>query len=143
MNQKDQKYIPKQLEPGDLVIFPRSMPDGDTPGFGVAKVLRREGSEDYECQWFSNGSYKTKETLDGPFLPCWDGPRGWYARLKPLHESHEPLLTGSTYGWPINQEVVADCGFQLDENRRIPEEVLDRVEQHRLFKWRRPRPPKD
>ena len=139
MNQQEHKYIPKELEPGDLVIFPRTMPYNDEPGFGVAKVLRRDGKENYECQWFSNGSYRIEEKLDGPFLPCWDGPNGWYARSRPTHASHEPLLTSNTYGWHINREVVADCGFQLDDNRKIPEEVLDRVEQHRLFKWRRPR----
>ena len=138
MNKQELKHLPKHLEPGDMVIFPRTMPGDDSPGFGVAKVLRRDSEENWECQWFSNGSHKEEEKLDGPYLPCWMGPDGWYTRRTPRDETHEPLLTSRTYGWNINREVVAECGFQLDGRRRVPDEVLDLVEQHRLFKWKRP-----
>ena len=114
------------------------MPDDNSPGFGVAKVIRRDGNENWECQWFSNGSHDTKEDLNGPYLPCWQGDQGWYARLTPSNESHEPLLTSNTYGWNINREVVAECGFSLDADRKLPDRVLALVEQHRLFKWKRP-----
>ena len=138
MNKQNEKYLPKPLEPGDLVVFPRTMPRDNKPGFGVARVLRRDGAENWECQWLSNGSHKIEEVLEGAYLPCWQGPSGWYARKGPLHASHEPLLTSNTYGWNINQEIVADCGFQLNEDHKIPDTVLRRVEQHRLFKWKRP-----
>ena len=139
LNKQEVKHLPKELEANDMVIFPRTMPDDKSPGFGVAKVIRRDGKENWECQWFSNGSHNTAEDLTGPYLPCWQGDQGWYARATPRDDSHEPLLTSNTYSWNINREVVAECGFSLDADRKIPERVLSLVEQHRLFKWRRPR----
>jgi hypothetical protein len=133
--QTTEKYRPRMLESGDMVVFPRETSNG--PGFGVARVLRRDGVDNCECQWYSNGSYLQPETLDPPFLPCWDGPEGWYAADKPRNPRHEPLTTSDSYGWNINRDVVADCGFTLTADGDLPQMVYRRMEDHRLFKWRR------
>ena len=46
--QEEEKYRPKELQSGDMVVFPRQMAD-DTPGFGVARVLRRDSADNCEC----------------------------------------------------------------------------------------------
>jgi hypothetical protein len=137
MNAQEEKYRPRELREGDLVVFPRMLPSGKGPGFGVAKVLRRDGSDSWECQWYSNGSHRVEEKLMGPYLPCWDGPEGWYAAKAPRHPTHEPLVTSDSYAWNINRDVVAECGFKLTPDNKLPEGVYKRMEDHRLFKWRR------
>ena len=133
--QEEEKYRPRMLQSGDMVVFPRQMAD-DTPGFGIARVLRRDGADNCECQWYSNGSSETPETLSPPFLPCWDTPTGWYAAAQPRHSRHSPLTTSDSYGWNINRDVVADAGFELTEGENLPQAVYRRMKDHRLFKWR-------
>ena len=77
-------------------------------------------------------------------MPCWDGPDGWYAAAKPRNPRHEPLTTSDSYGWNINRDVVADCGFTLTADGDLPQvdPVYRRMGDHRLFKyvkWRRGR----
>ena len=137
MNKQETKYLPPPPRPGALIVFPRSMPARGEPGFGVAKVLRRDGDDSWECQWYSNGSYRTQEDLEGPYLPCWDGPSGLYAAARPRHRTHEPLYTSNTYGWNVSREIIADCDFQLTDDHKVPEEVYRHIEDHPRFRWTR------
>ena len=129
--QKEEKYLPKPMSSGDLVVFPNTMPDG-TPGFGVGKVVYKLTETTFNCQWYSND----KEELLGTYAPCWLKPDGsWYASLRRRHERHEPLMTAETYTHPITQDIIADCGFTLTAGNKIPEATLRRIKDHRLFHW--------
>ena len=46
-------------------------------------------------------------------------------------------MTSDSYAWNINRDVIAECGFKLTPDNKLPEEVYKRMEDHRLLKWRR------
>ena len=130
--QAGKKFLPKDIQYGDLVAFPNVMPDG-TRGFGIGKVVHHLTEKSFNCQWYSN----PEENLLGTYAPCWIRPDGsWYAALTRQHARHEPLLTAGTYTHPITQDIIADCGFSLTAGNKIPKTTLDRIRNHRLFHWK-------
>ena len=132
INKQKTKFVPKEMEIGDLVVFPRTMEDG-SQGFGVAKVRQRHGESAYDCQWYSNPT----EKLLGTYLPCWMLPNGqWYCAKTARNTRHEPMMTTGTYPWAITRELIADCGFQLTAGNKLPDSVLDHMMDHRKFHWK-------
>ena len=130
--QVGRKFLPKDIQYGDLVAFPNVMPDG-TRGFGIGKVVHHLTEKSFNCHWYSN----SEENLLGTYAPCWIRPDGsWYAALTRQHARHEPLLTAGTYTHPITQDIIADCGFSLTAGNKIPKTTLDRIQNHRLFHWK-------
>ena len=51
--QAGKKFLPKDIQYGDLVAFPNVMPDG-TRGFGIGKVVHHLTEKSFNCQWYSN-----------------------------------------------------------------------------------------
>ena len=126
------KYLPPNLAPGLMVIFPRTMPDG-SPGFGVGKVIAEPEPGNWNLHWYGNDD----EELLGTYKPCWvKRNQQWYAANERLCPTHKPMTTRDWYKWPVNQDKCADVGFTL-HNSRVPDLVLERISQHRRFKWTR------
>ena len=124
-------YVPPEIKKDMLVVFPMTLKDG-SPGFGVGKAIARLGrTKNWNCQWYSNA----EETIDDVFLPCWLNSNGrWYAaETKKSHD--KPLCTHRVYQGNINERTIADAGFRLMADHKLPHEVLSRIHKNPRFAW--------
>jgi len=121
----------KEPEEGDLVVFPREMDDG-SPGFGCAEVTQVH-DETVVGQWLGNLS----DTLLGRYFRCWMDPdqgRFYFGHREAEH--HTPFTTEDTDGFEVLKSEIADVGFKLTPDQRIPRLTLERMQAHPDFEWK-------
>jgi len=125
---------PKDIEVGDLCIFPLTQQDGRA-GYGIGEFLRWATPERQELviQWRSNA----KEDLNSTFKAWWWRPKQQTAYIQPkkAHRSHVPYTNEHT-GNKIHIKDVADIGFELKANFRVPTLTLERASEHPSFRWK-------
>ena len=114
-------------------MFPQTMADR-TDGFGVAKLISRFEDGSWDAQYYSN----YYEDLEGTFSPIWLNNEGhWYVNNDKYVTSDTPMLTSKYYPNKIQTSLMADVGFSLTHNFRIPEQTLKRIENHPKYGWSR------
>jgi len=132
VNAQEHKFVLPRINVHDLIVFPRTMPDG-SDGYGVAKVSSILPDGSYVGQWYTNGDSATAESLDGPLKPCWTNGTTWYTGSKRRH-NHQPAMT-TDYPAPITTDIIADAAFVLTSGHRLPAQTLRRISEHRRFRW--------
>jgi len=127
-------YLPPLLRHSLLAIFPLTIKN--QPAFGVGKVIgNNEEENSFDLHWYSNDH----DDVHGSYMPVWMTLEGkWYCKDTSNHPSHRPMTTGECYPAPIRQKDVADVGFSLMVDGRIPFRVLQRISNNTEFKWKLP-----
>jgi len=101
----------------------------DTEGFGVGRVWSIDGQR-FDVQFYSNW----KESLKGPFKPCWLNENNEYY-VGPRRTNSKPMLTSTHYGGLLTQDKFAAVGFQLLNSGKLPAAVIGAMLIHPEFKW--------
>ena len=102
----------------------------DTEGFGVGKIMGIQGHR-FDVQFYSNW----KESLKGPFKPCWLNENNEYY-VGPRRPNSTPMLTSKYYEGPLTQDKFAAVGFRLLANGKLPARVIGAMLVHPDFKWK-------
>ena len=120
--------LPPAVTPGCLVCFPLEQADG-SPGFGVARALRRKPDSSWVLHWLGNAD----ESLLGTYQPFWIRPDGsWYPSRTPETVTHAPLTLDDTR---TTVTCYGDVGFRLQDDLTLPHTTLARMSAHPKFAW--------
>ena len=111
------------------MVFPMTDPNGN-PSFGVGCVESITNGQ-LSMHWYGN---RTDDPF-GTFLPLWMGPDNWYPQKTKRHPDHEKVLTSDYYPQVISQDSLADVGFQLDADDKLPLEVLQHISRDPEYLW--------
>ena len=115
----------------DMICFPMEMSKGKGPGFGIGRVIEIASDGSYNAQFYSNDT----ESLYGTFRPCWlDSTKKWYCGEKRSNKDN-PLTTAEYYPSRLRQRLFAAVGFQLMEDDKLPQSVMNAMSEHPDYQW--------
>ena len=125
----------KHPELGDLIVFPRMMLDPandiESPGFGVGKIISLDKNDSINAQWYGNYS----DTLLGTYRPCWSAPGSATFEYGDRTRGMQEYTTDDT-NTMVKSSDLADIGFNLSAQHRLPRLTLERIQAHPSFAWR-------
>jgi transposase InsO family protein len=128
-------YLPPKLEKGAFAVFPLTI--NDKHSFGVGKVVGLNAQRGgFDLHWYSNDT----DNVLGSYQPVWTkAEQKWYTGDQKEKQAHKPMLTSEYYHKAIRQQDIADAGFQLLDDGRLPYDVLRHIHDHKDYKWKLPK----